>query len=636
MFQEQSTDRIRINARRTDVFDIFNFKYYIGSNPYLDTGALVFDFALTEHRDPLPIKEYAVIISDFYPHLASQKYQLYADLFAHVVSEVGKLDMGLHLNNWTIKPYPSYVRIGIQALHEQTIRGVVYLVWDWLESISQNKDFPFEERLIKLQNSFRESVYGGSTVYALLQAAYQQGIPAFYLWEEGLMQYGYGKKQIRGVATTFEIDSHLDSEFTTRKDDSKEFLQRLGFPVPNGDIVISEKAALAVAREIGYPVAIKPVVGHKRIGVTPDVQNAKELKSAYNKAILAIPKEESQRIIVEKSISGNNFRLLCVNRKFVAATELIPASVVGDGYSTIRELIKRENRHPKRRDTPTSPMSKILINEGMELYLNEQRLGLDSIVKSDRTIYLSKVANISSGGISINVTNTIHPDNIILAQDIAQNFRLTCLGIDIIAKNISKSWKSGNFTILKINAAPGILMHLNPVKGESIDVPFHILSTFFKSTQDAKIPIITFNKISLTELQATIDHLLLKYPDLIIGAVCNEGIFINRSEKILHQDYNYNVQTLLRHPQLDLLIAEYPEDILEAEGMLYQGSNIVVLDNPSETEMILLRDTIDGSMAVIKKENNVSIRHKRLTEDYILEREEDFLNIYLQKISSIL
>jgi cyanophycin synthetase len=632
MISEQITDVISINARRTDVFDIFNFKYYIGPNPYLDTAALVFDFTLTEHQDPLAIEDYIDIISDFYPHLAEQKYQLYADLFARVVSEVSKLDIGLYLHLWSIKPYHSYVRIATQALHERTARAVVYLVWDWLESITKDEYFPFEEKLIKLQNKFRESVYGGPTVYALWQAAYQQGIPTFYLWEEGLMQYGYGKKQVRGIATTFNLDSHLDSEFTTRKDDCKEFLARLGFPVPKGDIVTSEREALDVAKEIGYPVAIKPVVGHKGIGVTPHINSYRKLKSAYNSAVLAIPENESIRVIVEESISGRDFRLLCINGKFVAATERRPPSVVGNGYSTIRELITKENRKPERRDTPTSSMSKIVINDAMERYLYEQRLDLDSIIERDRIIYVSQVANISSGGISINVTNRIHLDNIILAEEIAQHFRLTCLGIDVISKNISHSWKHSNLTILEINAAPGIFMHLNPAVGASVDVPAHILSTFFPSVQDARIPIITFNKITNIELQSIIYQILLQHPQSKIGAVCREGIFINNSQKVLNQDYNRNIQTLLRHPQLDLLIAEYAEDTLEQEGMVYKGSNIVVLDNPTEIEMTLLRDAIDGSIVIIKKENNVSVQHKGLIKDLILELETDFFDIYIQAI----
>ncbi|TAE56216.1 MAG: cyanophycin synthetase [Nostocales cyanobacterium] len=636
MVQEQSTDVIRINARRTDVFDIFNFTYYVGPNPYLDTGALVFDFTLAENSEPLPINNYIDIISDFYPHLAEYNYQLYADLFARIASEVGKLNIGLYLNTWSVKPYHSFMRIAIQAIHERTARAAVYLVWDWLESITQNEYFPFEEELIKLQKKFRESVYGGPTVYALWQTAHQQGIPTFYLWEEGLIQYGYGKKQLRGVGTSFHVDSHLDSDFTTRKDDCKEFLARLGFPVPIGDIITSETEALDVAKEIGYPVAVKPVIGHKGIGVTANVQNSRELEYAYNLAKLAIPEGKSTRIIIEKSIIGIDYRLLCVNGKFIAATERRPPSVKGDGYATIEELIHRENRQPERQDTPTSPLSQIIINDVMEEYLYEQRLRLDSILRKDEIIYLSPVANISSGGVSVNATDKIHRDNIILAEEIAQNFRLTCLGIDIITNNISQSWQASNLAILEINAAPGIFMHLKPAMGTSVDVPAKILTNFFPSAQDARIPIITFNQLTFDELQIMINRILLKYPQWNVAGVCREGILFNHAEKLLGEDYNRNIQTLLRHPQLDLLIAEYPEDILEDEGMVYRGSNIVILDHPTEIEMMLLRDAIDGSIFIIKKENSVSIQHKGLIEHIQLHEETEFLDVYLQIIEAFL
>ncbi|MFW9262748.1 acetate--CoA ligase family protein [Nostoc sp. CALU 546] len=636
MVLQKSSDLVRINARRTDVFDIFNFKHYLGPNPYLNIGSLVFDFALVDSREPLPIEDYIASIGDRYPKLRDQTYESHAHLFAQVVSEVGKLDMDLHLNHWSVKPYPNLTRISIQSLHERTSREVVYFVWDWFEAITQDEKFAFDGELIRLQDRFRASVYGGPTVYALLRTASEKGIPAFYLWEEGLMQYGWGKKHVRGVATTFNCDSHLDSEFTTRKDDCKAFLKTLGFPVPKGDIVFSEKEALAVAREIGYPVAVKPVVGHKGIGVTADIQDSKELVAAYNRAVAAIPEDQLTRIIVEKSISGSDFRLLCVNGRFVAATERRPASVVGDGYLTLAELIREENRKPARLDTPTSPMSKIQIDEAMELYLDEQRLSLDSVIEKGRTVYLRKVANLSAGGVSIDATPTVHDDNIILAQDIAQHFQLTCLGIDVITKSLAESWKSSNFAILEINAAPGVLMHLKPSVGESVDVPSHILETFFESGTDARIPIITFNKISVEELQATIDHILLQHPDWTIGAVCRDAVFVNRSKKVLSKDYNTNVQTLLRHPKLDLLIAEYAEDILEEEGMFYQSSNMVVLDNPTEIEMILVRDVFDGSTVVIRKGNDISIRRKGLIEDYTLGEDEPFTRVYLKETGTIL
>jgi cyanophycin synthetase len=251
-------------------------------------------------------------------------------------------------------------------------------------------------------------------------------------------------------------------------------------------------------------------------------------------------------------------------------------------------------------------------------------------------VYLRKVANLSAGGVSIDATPTVHPDNIILAQDIAQHFRLTCLGIDVIAPSLAKSWKSGNFGILEINAAPGIFMHLNPAVGESVDVPSHILETFFESEADARIPLITFNRISIQELQETIDHILLQHPDWTIGAVCRDAVFVNRSGKILNKEYNSNIQNLLRNPQLDLLIAEYGEDVLERDGMFYYGSNMVVLNNPTETEMMLTRDVFDDSTIVVKQGDNISIRRKGLIEQYELGSTEPFSRVYLKEIPTIL
>ncbi|GAB4171950.1 MAG: hypothetical protein Fur006_00470 [Coleofasciculaceae cyanobacterium] len=96
MILQIDTDTPRINARKTDAFDIFNLKHYIGPNPYLETAALVFDFALTGYLEPRSLEEYVTIISDRFPHLGEETYESFAHLFARTVSEVGKLDMGLH------------------------------------------------------------------------------------------------------------------------------------------------------------------------------------------------------------------------------------------------------------------------------------------------------------------------------------------------------------------------------------------------------------------------------------------------------------------------------------------------------------------------------------------------------------
>jgi cyanophycin synthetase len=205
-----------------------------------------------------------------------------------------------------------------------------------------------------------------------------------------------------------------------------------------------------------------------------------------------------------------------------------------------------------------------------------------------------------------------------------------------MADSLANSWKSGNLSILEINAAPGIFMHLNPAVGDSVDVPARILETFFDSGTTARIPVVTFNRVSVRELEEIIDQILFQHPDWTIGAVCGDRVFINRSEKILHKDYNTNVQNLLRNPKLDMLIAEYEEDVLEEQGMFYYGSNMVVLNNPTETEMTLARDVLDDSTVVTRQGDRVSIRRKGLIEQYELEADEPFSRVYLKEIPTIL
>ena len=96
------------------------------------------------------------------------------------------------------------------------------------------------------------------------------------------------------------------------------------------------------------------------------------------------------------------------------------------------------------------------------------------------------------------------------------------------------------------------------------------------------------------------------------------------------------MQTLLRNPKLDLLIAEYPEDVLEAEGMFYRGSNMVVLDNPGETEMILVRESTDDDTIVVREGSNISIRRQGLIEQYSLGDGEPFSRVYLKEIGTVL
>jgi cyanophycin synthetase len=340
-------------------------------------------------------------------------------------------------------------------------------------------------------------------------------------------------------------------------------------------------------------------------------------------------------VIVEKFVTGHDYRLLCVAGEFAAAVKREPAAVTGDGRSTIAELIDRENATPERADTPTSPLGKIITDDSMENFLREQKLGVDSVLDDGEEIYLRKVANLSAGGVSENVTDIMHPDNVALCRTIAQQFRLTCMGIDVLTDDIGRSWTEGNFGIIEINAAPGIFMHLNPAKGSPIDVPSRIIETFYTSGNDARIPIFTFNQLSRAELRRILDFILNLDLTLNPGGACHEAIFVRRDELPLMPDHNSNVRNLLRNPKLDVMVAESPETVYAQEGLYYSGSNLVVLQEPSDVERTLALSVLDGGVVMVREGLEVVIKRGEQMETQTLTMADEFTSLYLREIKSL-
>ncbi len=624
---------VRLNARTTDAFDIFNCRFFAGPSLYLDRSAIVFDLALTGRPRPTPVERYVAAVAEVYPELADARFADHAALVAGLVLAASRLDMGLELHRSAVFPRERSTRIAVQALDRRTHHRVVYFVWDWLEAIGNGQRFDRAARMAELQHEFKRSPYGGPTTYALLSAAEARGIPTFHLRDEGLIQYGYGRRQVRGVSTTFSTDSQLDSDFTTRKDDCKDFLGRLGFPVPQGDVVGDLAEAETVAREIGYPVAVKPLAGHKGIGVTANVQGPEELALAFARAGGGV---DGAPIIVETSLAGSDFRLLCANGRFVAALQRRPPWVEGDGRATVDELIARENATPERADSPTSPLAKIIRDEAMLACLAQQGLTPDSVPAAGREVWLRKVANLSAGGVSIDVTGRVHPDNALLAEEVAQQFQLTCMGIDVMAVDLGRSWRDGGFGIIEINAAPGVFMHVKPAKGTGIDVPGAILDTWFGPGRPTRVPVFAFNRLLPATIAAVTALVRERLPRWNVGAVCADGVFVNGTARPRHRYHNTNVRNLLRNPTLDLLLLEYDGDLLAEDGMAHTGHDLAVLEDPTPAEEILARDLAPGGTLLRLTGRDVAVRRQDRTEDLALDAEDGFARVLLREVALLI
>jgi len=578
-------------------FDPSDLRAYPGPSVHLPREAMAFELA---HCADLPVDHLWSAVVRRFPELEGEEPpRAFAELFARAVIVVQRLGMGLFATRWSVTAAGDGVAtVAVQYVDPDVCRRCVDLVADWLSDELDGRPFDFEERYAAALRRFLRSRFGGPTIYSLLEAGDRAGLPDFYLESEDVVQWGYGRKQLRGRSTVLHRDSIKDTELTTYKDRAKAFLDDLGLPVPRGGIVFELEDAQRAAARLGFPVVTKPVAGHKGQGVTTGISSQRDLKMGFELAVGASGSADDG-VIVEQQIPGTDHRLLTVGGRFVAALQRVPAYVVGDGEHTVEELIALENARPERADTPRSPMGKIEIDDILEQFVRDQGRFLRDVLTLGEELVLRRVANLSQGGVSVNVTDVIHPLNVKLAEDVARFFDVHVLGIDMLAEDITRPWTESPCAIIEINAGPGVFMHLVPAQGESIDVPSIVLKAHFPTPESARVPVLVFNRLDAATA-ARLTELGLRCPGVEeVGVARLDGLYFNGEFFSQRPEHIVNVRNMMRSPRLDLALIEYDERHLLDEGMYNWGADVVVLDRPTRIEReTLTRDLLPRGLVI--------------------------------------
>jgi len=578
-------------------FDLSHLRVYPGPNVPLAVEAVAFELS---YSAGLPLARLWAAIVGRFADLASEKPPRdFAALFARAVIEVQRLDMGLFATRWSVTAAgDDFVTVAVQYVDPDVCRRCVELVADWLRAELEGRAFDFAARYAAVLRRFLRSHFGGPTIYSLLEAGYRAGIPDFYLESEDVVQWGYGRKQLRGRSTVLHRDSIKDTELTTYKDRAKAFLGDLGLPVPQGDIVFDLDEAQRVAARLGFPVVTKPVAGHKGQGVTTGISSERDVTMGYDLAVQASD-SENDGVIVEQQIAGTDHRLLTVGGRFVAALQRVPAYVVGDGERAVEELIALENARPERADTPRSPMGKIAIDDALLQFVQDQGRSLRDVPAAGEELVLRRVANLSQGGVSVNVTDVIHPLNAKLAEDVARFLDVHVLGIDLLAEDITRPWTESPCAIIEINAGPGVFMHLVPAEGESIDVPALVLKGHFPTPEAARVPVLVFNRLDAATA-ARLVEVGLRCPGVEeVGVARLDGLSFNGDFFSRRPAHVADVRNMMRSPRLDMALIEYDERHLLDEGLYNWGADVVVLDRPTPVEReTLTRDLLPGGLVI--------------------------------------
>ncbi|WP_298508497.1 cyanophycin synthetase [uncultured Kordia sp.] len=442
---------------------------------------------------------------------------------------------------------------------EALIAGEEY---DLAEDIQEMREIREEERL-------------GPSTGSIVEEAASRGIPWIRLNRYSLCQLGYGANQKRIQATVTSETSNIGVEIACDKEDTKYLLEQAEVEVPRGDIIRRERNLESACRYVGYPLVIKPINGNHGRGITVDINTYDEALVAFKAA-----QEISRSVIVEKYITGDDYRLLVINNKLVAAAKRTPAHVVGDGKSTIQELIDEVNKDERRGYGHEKVLTMIKVNDLTQTLIAAKGYTLETVLEKDEVMLLKDTANLSTGGTAEDVTDIVHPANVFMAERISKIIDLDICGIDVMTSDISKPLSETGGAVLEVNAGPGFRMHLAPTEGLPRNVAAPVIDKLFPPGSTSRIPIIavsgTNGKTTTTRLIA---H-MAKMKGYKVGYTTSDGVYI-QNRLLMTGDCTGPASTefVLKDPTVNFAVLECARGGLLRAGLGFKNCDIGIVTN---------------------------------------------------------
>jgi cyanophycin synthetase len=421
----------------------------------------------------------------------------------------------------------------------------------------------------------------GPSTGSIVNAAKARNIPAYNLTAgTSYTQLGHGVKQRRFQATVTDASGIIGHSIADDKEWTKQILDDAGVPVPRGQVVYSLEEAQVAADWIGWPVVTKPLSGNHGRGVTTDIASAEDLGTGFE-AALARVRDDSGAVIVESYISGEDHRMLVIGGKLVAAARRRPAHVVGDGKSTIQQLIDIENSDPRRGVGHENLLTQIHVDVQTERMLKQAGYSLITILPEGEVAFLKSTANISTGGTATDLTDEVHPEVKFAMERIGRLVGLDIIGIDLLAENLSVPLDQQSAGVVEVNAGPGFRMHMAPTHGTPRPVGEHVVDMLFPDpTDDGRVPITAITGTNGKTTTTRLTTHILRQAGNSVGMGCTGTVEIDNNV-ILRGDYSgpAAAQAVLREPTVQHAVLEVARGGIMRRGLGFDECDVGVLLN---------------------------------------------------------
>ena len=465
-------------------------------------------------------------------------------------------------------------RVAIEYKEEKFAVECLHTAHRLLLSAIANDPFEVACEIKRLRKVLLDEQLGPST-RSIVEAAKARGIPARRLSDGSLVRLGQGSKQRRIIAAETDRTAAVAESIAQDKELTRTLLSEAGIPVPEGRPAVDASDAWAAAEEIGGPVVVKPRYGNQGRGVSVNLSTREEVERAWH-----VAREQDAAVVVERFVSGDDYRLLVVGGAVVAAARRHPPTVRADGSSTVQELIDRVNEDPRRCGDHATSLSPVVIDEVAMAVLAEQGLSPKSVPCLDRIVLLRQNANLSTGGTSEDVTDHVHPDVASRAVEAARIIGLDIAGIDVVTTDIRHPLETQRGVVVEVNAGPGLRMHLEPTVGTPRNVGAAIVDTLFAPADNGRIPVAA---VTGTNGKTTVVRLLAHLAatgGATVGTTCTEGVWIG-ARQIEGGDCSgpVSARRVLANPSVTTAVLETARGGILREGCGFDTCDVAVVTN---------------------------------------------------------
>jgi len=437
----------------------------------------------------------------------------------------------------------------------------------------------------------------GVSTAAIAGAARRRGMPVRRLGGISMLRLGYGYNGRLVCAALTEQTSAVGVDIAADKMLAKRLLASAGLPVPEAIVAASAQEAVGALGRLGPPVVIKPRHGNHGRRVIVGVGTPREAAAAFAAASV-----NGAAVIVESYIAGNDYRVLVIDGQVAAAAQLRAASVTGDGFATISQLIAEVNADPRRGDGHARELTRIVLDDEALRHLDAAGLDGCSVPARGQLVTLRQNANLSTGGTSRDVTDLVHDEVAAMCVRAAATAGLDVCGIDLRLADISaplhksaphesaphesaphESAPQGSGAagaVIELNACPGLRMHLSPTEGTPRDVAALVVDRLYPAGTPARIPVIAVTGTNgKTTTVRMIGH-VLSQAGLRVGLATTDGVYC--AGRLVHDtdaSGPRSAQLVLADPAVEAAVLETARGGIIRGGLGYDQADVAVVTN---------------------------------------------------------